>query len=225
MKKYIPFFLLIFTMTLSAQKKEITIPITGNFSEIKVYDKIHADLIPSDENKVVVTGLDKNKISAEVKNDKLKVQMSIDNLWKETDTNVKIYYNAADIIDGNEGSTLNLKGLIRQEKLKLRVQEGANISGQVNVKDLHIKAVSGGSIAITGRTTSQTVDVKTGGEYQGQELISENTKVTVTAGGSAAVNAKDYCGANVKAGGAIAVYGNPKTLDQKKVFGGKIIKK
>lgn len=225
MKKYTALFLFFFSVALTAQEKEVSIPITGNFKEIKVFDKIHADLIKGDENKVVITGFDKDQLDAETKNDKLKVTLSIDNLWKDSNTSVKIYYKDAEIIDANEGASLNLVEVVRQEKLVLRVQEGAYIRGEIKVNDLEIKAVTGGTIDVKGETDSQKVEVKTGGNYQGNQLTSNNTKVEVTAGGNAEVYATEYCGAEVKAGGRIVVYGDPKTMDQKKVFGGKIIKK
>ena len=64
--------------------------------------------------------------------------------------------------------------------------------------------------------------MNTGGVFKGKDCVTEQTKVTVSAGGSANVNATEIVKASVKAGGSIMIYGNPKLADTKKVFGGSI---
>ena len=82
--------------------------------------------------------------------------------------------------------------------------------------------VSGGIITLSGKAKNQDVVVNTGGVFKGKECFTEQTKVSVSAGGSAEVYATEIVKANVKAGGSIMIYGNPKLADTKKVLGGKI---
>lgn len=208
---------------LTAQNTEISIP--DDFKEIKIYDKIQAELIPSTENKVVATGFDKDEIKAEVKNGVLRVKLSLDNLWSETDTKVRVYFKHAEIIDVNEGSSVEVQAEIKQDRLTLSAQEGASIVALIEVKSLEMKAYTGGRITARGKAKEQTIKVKAGGEIDAKDLITEETEVKISAGGTADVFATKYCRAKTTAGGSINVYGNPDKLDKKTSFGGSIHKR
>ncbi|WP_313216121.1 GIN domain-containing protein, partial [Soonwooa sp.] len=84
------------------------------------------------------------------------------------------------------------------------------------------KVNTGGLIKIAGETTTQDVVVNAGGKYEGAELKSENTSVTVNAGGEANVFASQDVTTTTRAGGIINVYGNPENRNEKKVIGGKV---
>jgi len=206
---------------LTAQETEIKI--TDNFSEIKIYNKIQAQLIPSSENKIVATGFDKDDIDASVKNGVLKVKLGLDNIWSETDTQIKIYFSSVETIDGNEGSYVEIQDGIEQTTLTLKTQEGAEIiAPRLKVENLQIKSVTGGYIQTSGTATTQIVEIKTGGNYNGEDLETKTTDVNVKAGGNADVNATEYCKAKVSAGGNINIYGDTEKVDKKVTLGGNI---
>ena len=206
---------------LTAQETEIKI--SDNFSEIKIYNKIQAQLIPSSENKIVATGFDKDDIDANVKNGVLKVKLGLDNIWSETDTQIKIYFNSVETIDANEGSYVEIQDAIEQTTLTLKTQEGAEIiAPRLKVENLQIKSVTGGYIQTSGTATTQIVEIKTGGNYNGEDLEAKTTDVNVKAGGNADVNATEYCKAKVSAGGNINIYGNTEKVDKKVTLGGNI---
>ena len=64
--------------------------------------------------------------------------------------------------------------------------------------------------------------MNSGGVYKAKDCKTTQTKVSVSAGGSAKVHATDVAKAVVKAGGSIRIYGNPKLADTKEVLGGTI---
>ncbi len=204
-----------------AQKK-ITKEIVS-FTELKVFDKIKVTLIPSTENKLEITGLQNNEVDIVQSNEVLKIKMSLNNIWENNNTKVTLYCKGVSIIDVNEGSKVSIEGELKTENLDLRAQEGADIIGKIVTDKLFAKAVTGGELVLSGTATAQEVIVKAGGQFLSKELSTETTRVKISAGGEAIVNASKYVKANTTAGGIIRIYGNPNEIDQRKVFGGKII--
>jgi len=154
----------------------------------------------------------------------LHIKLSLSNIWSENDTQVKVYYKNVHTVDVNEGAFAEMKEF-KEDKLILRAQEGARIYAIAQLKELEIKAVTGGKIKTEGSVDSQLVEIRTGGEYEGKEMHSKSTEANLKAGGYAEIFATDYCKAKVTAGGMIAVYGDPKKLDKKTSLGGKIKKR
>ncbi|MCK5402070.1 MAG: DUF2807 domain-containing protein, partial [Flavobacteriaceae bacterium] len=70
--------------------------------------------------------------------------------------------------------------------------------------------------------TKQTVSLNTGGVYKGKNLQTENTTVKIKAAGDAEVNASEFVEVNIRAGGDVFVYGDPKTIKESRVFGGRV---
>lgn len=198
--------------------------VIGAFKEIKVYDRIEVELIKAKENRVVVSGKNTEDVVIVHKKDILKIRMTLEEAFDGDETTVKVYYTDLEIIDANEGAFVSSNDIIEQFELKTKVQEGGNIKLKVkDLKFLDIKAVSGGGISIKGNSKNQTVDVNTGGSYDGEDLITEKTTVTIKAAGVAHVNATAKVVAKVRAGGTVYVYGNPENIDKNTILGGKII--
>ncbi len=197
---------------------------TGRFEEIKVFDGISVTLVKSDKNKVVITGEDADKVAIVNKNGRLKIRMEIDRIFSGYKTFATVYYNGRlNLIDVNENASVSGDDFIEQISLQLRAQEGGEIDVKADVQRLSIKSVTGGKIEASGDAVNQTINVNTGGNYEGDNLKTEQTTVSVNAGGSAYVNASEYVKATVKAGGVIRIYGKPKLIDKKRLFGGRII--
>ncbi|WP_452230543.1 MULTISPECIES: head GIN domain-containing protein [unclassified Lacinutrix] len=222
MKNILSVLFILTTITSFAQESQNTT--IGEFSEIKVYDRIEVELIKADENKVVVSGKNTNDVVIVHKKDILKIRMTLSEAFNGEDTTVQVYYTSLDVIDANEGTFIGSNDVIEQFDLKVKAQEGGSVRLEVKaLQFLDIKSVSGGTINISGNTANQTVDINTGGAYKGKDLISENTTVTINAAGVAHVNATKKVEAKVRAGGTVYIYGNPETVDENTILGGKII--
>ena len=221
MKKLLFLFLLSLSASVVAQETEIVI--NEEFSEIKIYSKIQATLIPFTENKIVATGFDKDEIEAKVKGNTLKIRLGLGNIWSETDTKIKVYYKTAEVVDANEGAYVEIAEHVEQPLLTLNSQEGAQIiAGYLNVEKLEVKSVTGGYVQTRGNAKEQLIEVKTGGQYDGEDLETKTTEVKVQAGGNAEIKTSAYCKAKVQAGGNINIYGDPEKVDQKVTLGGNI---
>ncbi|MEM6684150.1 MAG: head GIN domain-containing protein [Bacteroidota bacterium] len=194
----------------------------GDFEEVKVFDLIEINLIKSDENKVVITGADTEDVEIVNKRGKLKIRMKFDRIFDGSQTFVEVYYKNVDIIDANEGAIIVANETMTQPYLKLKTQEGGKIIANLEVDNLDSRAVTGGVIEASGTVKHQEIVLNTGGIYEGKELLTEQTKVKVSAGGEAYVSASVLADAKVRAGGYIEIHGDPTTIKKDKVFGGKI---
>ncbi|MFY0712152.1 DUF2807 domain-containing protein [Seonamhaeicola sp. NFXS20] len=194
----------------------------GEFSELKVYDLINVELIKSKQNKVVITGKNTQNVILNNKNGTLKIKMKLKEIFNGNDTKVKLYYSHVDIIDVNEGANVYSDDKIKQFEIDLKTQEGANIEVKLDVTYANIKAVTGGVVKVTGKAKSQDVSLLTGGIYKGAELKTDKTEVAIKAAGEAHVNATDLVDVKIRAGGDVYIYGNPKTINEDRVLGGRV---
>ena len=212
-------FALISLVTLAQESVEKKL---GDFSKVKVYDLINVKMIKSNESKIQIEGKDRNDVELVNKNGTLKIRMSPEKYFDGSGINIALYYTNIDLIDANEGSVVSVEAMIDQYEIDLKSQEGAKINADINVKYANIRAVTGGMIRTTGKAKNQDVSVYTGGVYEGEQLETEFSEVSIQAGGEIKVNCTDKLEIKIKAGGDVYVYGNPKTIDENRVFGGRV---
>ncbi|MEM9680880.1 MAG: head GIN domain-containing protein [Bacteroidota bacterium] len=220
MRKIVVLTLSLFTLITSAQDQiEKTV---GEFKTLKVYDLINVKMIKSTENKVVITGDNKRDVEVINRNGKLKIRMKVEEIYDGNDTVVKLYYTSVDVIDVNEGAEITVEDTIDQFEIDLKTQEGGKIIAELKVTYANIRSVTGGIIKATGTAKNQDVSLYTGGVYKGAECVSENSEVSIHAAGEAFVNATEGMDIRIRAGGDVYVYGDPKRVDESRVFGGRI---
>ncbi|PTS95768.1 DUF2807 domain-containing protein [Flavobacterium sp. HMWF030] len=194
----------------------------GDFDTVKVYDKLSVKLVQSSENKVVIKGAREAEVEAVNKNGILKLRMPFPKLLSGNDLDITLYYKHLELIDVNEGANVSSKEAIKATSFKVSAQEGATINVDLDVDKLKVSSVSGGSITLTGKADNQVASLGAGGYLLASKLNTSQTTVSVSAGGKADVNASTLVDAKVSAGGSIYIYGKPKQINQKTVFGGKI---
>jgi len=194
----------------------------GEFTELKVFDLIEVKLVKSKENRIVISGKNTEDVVIINKNGKLKIRMNLEERFDGKNTSVTLFYTNVDILDVNEGAIISSEDTIKQYEIDLKAQEGGKIIIDLKVKVANVKAVSGGIIETHGTATSQSVSLNTGGIYKGKDLKTENTKINIRAAGNADVKASEIVDVKIRAGGDVFVYGNPKTIKENRVFGGRV---
>ncbi|AOR28291.1 conserved hypothetical protein (DUF2807) [Formosa sp. Hel1_33_131] len=222
MKPYILFFL--FSSFLVSSQTPISKTL-GEFSELKVYDLINIELVQSTENKIEITGEDTSNVFIVQKNDLLKIKMDLNKSFNGNKTFVKLFYTKIDIIDVNEGAKVASQSTFKQYELELKAQEGGEISVITDTKLLSIKSVTGGIIKVSGTTESQNIKIRTGGIYEGASLQAINSEIKIKAGGEAEVKSSEVIEVRIVAGGDLIIHGNPKTVKQINMIGGRVIYK
>lgn len=220
MKTLVKVCVLLVTTTLFAQNSiEKTV---GEFKELKVYDLIEVKLVKSNENKVIITGENKDDVIVNNKNGTLKIKMKLEEIFDGNNTKVMLYYTTIDVVDVNEGAKVSSEEEIKQFEIDLKSQEGGVIDIIVDVNYLNVKAVTGGNIKATGVAKSQKVSLLTGGVYKGELLKTEKTDVSINVAGEAFVNASKKVNVKVRAGGDVYIYGDPETVNESTVLGGRV---
>jgi len=220
MKHIILIAALILTTTFFAQSpiiKEI-----GEFNEVKVFDLINVKMIKSDKNQVVIEGANRRNVEVLNKNGTLKIRMELEESYDGNDVQILLYYTAVDVVDANEGAEIKIDDTIDQFDIKFKAQEGGEITANIASTYVNVRAVTGGIIKLTGQSKNLDVTIYTGGVFDGEELKTENTEVSINAAGEAKVNASEFVEVRVRAGGDVYIYGNPKEIDKKTVLGGRV---
>lgn len=220
MKRLFVLLVLVNAISLTAQNSiEKTI---GEFTELKVFDLIEVEMIKSNENKVTISGKNNKDVVVNNKNGKLKIKMNIEKLFDGSNTKVTLYYTMVDVLDANEGAKIYSRDEIKQFELDLRSQEGGIINVVCDVSYLNVKAVTGGIVEVSGKSKKQDISLLTGGVFKGENNETENTEVSINAAGEAYVKASKVVDIKIRAGGDVFVYGNPETVNESKVLGGRV---
>ena len=215
-------FLLLFCFTAQAQIQDVNEPL-NDFTELKTFNGIEVKLIPAEENRIEITGHSKNEVKFKVVENRLEIRLSLDNLWSKDDTRITVFGNNIQTIDANQGSMVNVEGLLEGRELTFRVQEGANITAEVNASKIVSKAVTGGKLYLEGKADMQQVDLNTGGSFFGKDL---RTKESIVKAGTAAkgeIYATRFVRATASLGGTIEIFGRPEEVEQKTSLGGRIL--
>lgn len=194
----------------------------GEFNEVKVHDGIRVELIKSDTNKVEITGEHAEAIQFINSNGLLKIKMKLKELVDWEETRIKLYFKHLDLIDANEGSRIFSTHKFKQYELDIRAQEGAIIELNLETSYLNLRPVTGGIIKLNGKVRRQELSIHAGGIYEGENMKSEVTHVSIKAAGEAYVHCTKVLDVKLKAGGDVFVYGKPNSVSKDKVFGGRI---
>lgn len=217
-------FIIITGLSLSGQEESVSTELQA-FREVKAFDGISVNLIRSQENKAVIRGANTNKVAIVNNDGVLKIRMEIDKLFSGYRTFVDLYYaQPLIVIDVNEDARITSEQVFEQEVLEVKAQEGGEAEIEARVEQLLIKCVTGGMITASGASANQDVQINTGGQYFGKAFTTNFSTVNVNAGSKAEIFATKYVKATVKAGGQVLVFGDPEKMDEKTVFGGKIIR-
>ncbi|MFX0558533.1 head GIN domain-containing protein [Maribacter sp. CXY002] len=222
MKKYLPSIILLLIST-SCLAQSTNTKTLDKFKELKVYDRIIVALVKSNENKLVISGDDKDEVNISNKNGLLKIKMAFDNFMDGDEAKATLYYTEElTLLDVNENAKIISDETFKGNSVEIKGQEGGIIDLKVDLDNVFIRSVSGSEITLTGKSNKQEISVNTGGKAYNKDLNTKETVVTVMAGGRADVRATDAINAKVKAGGSIYIHGKPKNISKDKVFGGKI---
>jgi hypothetical protein len=217
MKKLLFSVLLISSLTYAQTEKKV-----GDFHKVTAFDQITVELIASEENRVELTGTNSEEIEVVNNNGELKLRMPLTKLLKGNQVKAKVYYTDLDAVEANEGSQISNEASIQSTNFDIIAKEGAKIDISLDVAKATVKITSGGIVKTAGTAKNQDVVVSAGAIYEGKDLATEQTSISINAGGEAAVFATQLVDAKARAGGEIMIYGNPTQVNKKTFAGGRI---
>ncbi|WP_422106639.1 head GIN domain-containing protein [Winogradskyella sp.] len=215
-------FLLVILLSINISAQQTIEKTVGEFKTLKVFDLINVKMKKSDENKVIISGKNRKDVQVINKNGKLKIRMKLEESYDGNDTVIILHYTSVEVIDANEGANVKVEDPIEQFEIDFKTQEGGAITAELKTSYANFRAVTGGIINVSGSSKNQDISIYTGGVFNGEELQTEKTEVSINAGGEAYVNASEKVEVRIKAGGDVFIYGDPKVVDENRVLGGRI---
>lgn len=214
-------FIALFLTTMSFAQ---TTKVIGDFSKVSVFDQIAVTLIPGEEGKIEIEGSKEEYVNVVNKNGILKVKMNFVNSFQGEDIKVKLYYKNLTEIVAEQGASIKGETAIKATSLTVNAKTGGVINAKIDAEKVIVKSSAGSVVTLTGKATVQDVLNSSGAKVKNKDLSTNQSIVTVNAGGIAEVKASDLVEAKVRAGGEIRIYGKPKTINEKNVLGGVITK-
>jgi len=219
MKKLVLITFLLGMQLVSAQ--EVTKNL-GDFSTVRVFDRINLTLVASNENKIVVTGSRANDVEIVTKNNDLKIRMKLTKLLQGENVSATLYYKKINEVEASEGSFIGSQDTFKGATFFISSKEGSHVKLNLNVEKLSTKINSSGEVELSGKATNHDATITSGGILKGRNFPTTNTRITISAGGEADVNASNSVDAKTRAGGDVSIYGNPKNVTKKTTAGGSI---
>lgn len=217
MKKLVFSLLLVSSIAIGQVEKR-----PGDFNKITSFDQIDVMLVPGNENKVEIDGSNAKEVELINKNGELKIRMPLLKMLDGEHISVTVYFKDIDAVEANEGSRIACGDKIDATSFDIIAKEGSQVKLVLDTDKLNVRCGNGSTVNVTGNAKFQDVLVNSGGVYEGENLVTEQTTITCNAGGEADVNATDLVDAKVRAGGNIMIFGKPKKINQKTVAGGNI---
>ncbi|GEM58158.1 chaperonin [Flavobacterium columnare] len=219
MKKHIIAFSLFAVSIMSAQTSKSL----GTISKVTGFDQIEIHLVPSTENKIELKGTNSEAVELVTKDGELKVRMPFGKMLKGDAITATVYFKALEAVEANEGSLVTSDATLKSALFDIIAKEGGKVDIVVEASKINIKTSSGGVVTLGGKT--QTIDAVStaGGILNAINCETQQATVTVNAGGQIDIKAYDVVDAKARAGGNITIYGKPKQVNEKTIFGGNII--
>ena len=194
----------------------------GDFNKVTAFDRIDVMLIPGNENIVQLDGKNADDVELVNKNGELKIRMPLTKLLDGENISVTVYYKSLTAVEANEGSRIACGDKIKATSFDIIAKEGSEVKLILDVEKLKVKVKNGSTVDLQGDAITQEAVVNSGGRYLAPGLITNQTSITVTAGGEALIFATDIVDAKVRAGGKITINGEPKQINKDIVAGGTI---
>lgn len=207
---------------LSLHAQEKTYRFDG-FSAVDIQTKIKARLVAAAENKVVVEGQQVDHIVAKEEKGRLIIRFKSTKGIGADPAPVTVYYNAPLTYLGASGeSEITAENVLEGNKLRIDAGKGAFVRANVSADTLLIGIAAGGQIQTGGDVKKVEVSIKTGGQFNGYELIADDAQATITAGGTAYIYALKHIKARVGMGGKVFCKG-AASVDSRTTMGGSVV--
>ena len=205
------------------QFKELEGAIYTAFTGIKLFTGIQVKLIPSNENKMVLSGENFETVVVTLNKDVLRIKHSIDQIFNPKNTYIEVYFSTPlDLIHTYQGSIIESQAVLQATKIELKAREGSAIDLHIESEKISSSVNSGSTLSLRGVSVNHELKILGGGICESENLITEQTTVKVTAGGVAYIHASDLLEATVNVGGTVRIHGRPTKLIKRKRIGGTI---
>ena len=195
---------------------------------VKSSGSIEVEVVNDDKQTVKVEADDNvmEHVITRVKNGLLHVDMDSDKSYRNI--KAKVYISAPTLrrvyVSGS-GTLTSQKTLTDDKEIEFKVTGSGEVDAMVDAPTISAQVTGSGVLRLSGRTKDLKGKVTGSGDLKSDDLLSENTNVTVSGSGTASVYSSVELTAKVTGSGDVFYSGNPKTQNIKKTGSGGITKK
>lgn len=224
MKNYKSLYFLLFTFyILQGQDSDKRTLTTGPFEGIKVFSKIELNLIPSESNKAIITGENKDAVILSMKNNTLRIKLESENILNPGKTKIDLYFTRTlKRIEALQGARISSPQILRQTTTSLVAKNNSQINLSLQTDHIDLYASLGARIVLEGTTSTLFLKGTTGSSCELEEMILPQAKIHLIGGGYAYVSPESRIDALVLGGSVLRIYSNPEIKTTQKSLGGKI---
>jgi len=187
---------------------------TGDYDEIKAVGSMDVHLEKGTEGNITVTTDDNlhEYLEIEVDGNAL-ILKTKKNFWLKTRKGIHVtvpFQEISEVSLTGSGDVDN-KDTIKGDSLELRVTGSGDVDLDVDLNTLDARVTGSGDMDIRGN--SKNLDGS--GDFNGSNLVAQNTEASVSGSGDVRVQAKETLKARVNGSGDIRYSGNPGKSDTK----------
>lgn len=216
-----------------------------DFDEIKVSQSISAEIVKSNEEKVVVTAPSDiiDDIVVDNSGGKLSIRFRPNLNISARNVAVKIFAKDFSRVEANSSANIKIRDKFTQEKTDVRVSSSGSITGNLEANnmsievsssasftgeiwavDLEAEVGSSGDINISGKAKNAHLDASSSGTLNAQKLVAQNADIEASSSGDVSITVTDQLSAAASSSGDINVTrkGNLNVLSQKESSGGSV---
>ena len=216
-----------------------------SFDEIKVVQSISAEVVKSEEEKVVITAPSDilDDIMVENTNGKLYIHFKSGSNISARNVAAKIFAKDFTAVKASSSASIIFKDKFTQERTDIEVSSSADITGNLEANEMSIdvsssgsftgkiwtvnlesEATSSGDINISGKAKNANLSASSSGTLNAQKLIADNADIKASSSGDVSLSVSKQVNASASSSGDINITkkGNLNILSSKESSGGSI---
>ena len=211
----------------NAEKRSVS-----SFHGINVSTGIKLVLTEGNTEEVAVSAAKteyRDKIVTKVENGILKIyyenKLGAINTKKERkELRAYVSYKSLDQLDANTGAEVQVEGTLRSASMKMSVNTGATINGEIKTNELEVDQNTGSVVTLTGDAGKINVHGDTGAMFKGIDLKTDNCNVTASTGAGVYITVQKELSVKANTGGYVKYKGDAGVRDIKTNTGGSVSK-
>jgi hypothetical protein len=209
----------------NAEKRSV-----GSFHGINVGTGIQLMLSEGTAEDVVISASKteyRERIVTKVENGILKIYYdnklgAINNHKEKKELKAYVSYKNIDQLDANTGAEVEIEGTLKSTSLKMSVNTGAIVKGDINVGDLEVDQNTGAIVTFSGDAGKLDVHGDTGAMFKGTDLKTNSCNVTASTGAGIYITVQKELYVKANTGGFVRYKGEAGIRDIKTNTGGSV---
>lgn len=186
----------------------------GSFQQLEVVDAVNVYLTQGPAKPAVIEAEADliSRVELETNGSVLKVHLK-NNSFFSSRHDINVYLTAPDVngLSVFGSGDLKLRGrLSSKDSIKISISGSGSVSGELNAPTVTASIAGAGDIKVKGKTRDLKVSIAGSGDYDGFDLLAENTSVSIVGSGDAHVYASKNLNVSTAGSGDVTYSGDPQ---------------